>query len=202
MLGGIYTGVFSPVEGGAIGACTVFILNLLRRKFSLTMFITSLKNVVGTTAMIFLVVIGAMMFSKFLMISNLTGTLKTFIEGLHVSPMIVLFIILFIYIILGCILPVVAMLAISLPIFFPILSGLGFDGIWFGIMIILEVEIAALTPPVGLNVYVLKAVVGDLLSTGGIFRSILPFFILDLIILAILIAFPMISLWLPSMMYK
>jgi tripartite ATP-independent transporter DctM subunit len=201
MFGGIYTGIFSPIEAGAIGAFTVLILNLVRRTFSLSKFATALANVARTTAMIFLVIIGAMIFSKFLVVAGIPDLVLTAITNLHMSKYIVLLIIIVLYLIMGCFMTVPAMLAVSLPLFFPLAEGLGFNGIWFGIIIVLMCEIAALTPPVGLNVYVLKAVVGDLLPTGSIFRGIVPFFFLNLIIVAILIAFPQLSLWLPSMMF-
>lgn len=202
MFGGIYTGVFSPVEAGSIGAFTVLILLMIRRSLSWAKFAAGLANVARTTTMIFLVIVGAMVFSKFLVVAGLPDFILNLITSLHVSPMMVLMIIIFIYLILGCFMGVVAMLAVTLPIFFPLMQGLGFDGVWFGIIIVLMCEIAALTPPVGLNVYVLKAVVGDLIPTGGIFRAIVPFFILNLLIVALLIGFPKLSLWLPSLMFK
>jgi tripartite ATP-independent transporter DctM subunit len=202
MFGGIYTGIFSPIEAGAIGAFTVLILNLVRRTFSLSKYAAAMANVARTTAMIFLVIIGAMIFSKFLVVAGIPDLVLTAITNLHMSKYFVLLIIIVLYLIMGCFMTVPAMLAVSLPLFFPLAEGLGFNGIWFGIIIVLMCEIAALTPPVGLNVYVLKAVVGDLLPTGSIFRGILPFFYLNLIIVAILIAFPQLSLWLPSMMFR
>jgi len=202
MFGGIYTGIFSPIEAGAIGAFTVLILNLARKTFSLSKFVAALANVARTTAMIFFVIIGAMIFSKFLVVAGIPDLVITAITSLHMSKYVVLLIIIILYLIMGCFMTVPAMLAVSLPLFFPLAEGLGFNGIWFGIIIVLMCEIAALTPPVGLNVYVLKAVVGDLLPTGSIFRGIVPFFFLNLIIVAILIAFPQLSLWLPSMMFK
>jgi tripartite ATP-independent transporter DctM subunit len=202
MFGGIYTGVFSPIEAGAIGAFTVLILNLARRTFSLSKYAAAMANVARTTAMIFLVIIGAMIFSKFLVVAGIPDLVLTVITTLHMSKYVVLLIIIVLYLIMGCFMTVPAMLAVSLPLFFPLAEGLGFNGVWFGIIIVLMCEIAALTPPVGLNVYVLKAVVGDLLPTGSIFRGIVPFFFLNLIIVAILIAFPQLSLWLPSLMFK
>jgi tripartite ATP-independent transporter DctM subunit len=202
MFGGIYTGIFSPIEAGAIGAFTVLILNLARGTFSLSKYSAAMANVARTTAMIFLVIIGAMIFSKFLVLAGIPDLVLTAITSLHMSKYVVLLIIIVLYLIMGCFMTVPAMLAVSLPLFFPLAEGLGFNGVWFGIIIVLMCEIAALTPPVGLNVYVLKAVVGDLVPTGGIFRGIVPFFFLNLIIVAILIAFPQLSLWLPSMMFK
>ncbi|HEY79441.1 MAG TPA: TRAP transporter large permease [Dehalococcoidia bacterium] len=202
MLGGIYLGVFSPIEAAAIGAFTVLVEVVVLKKLSLTTLRTAMVNVAKTTAMIFWVIIGAMIFSKFLVLSGLPDALSVFISGLPVPNLVILIIILLIYIALGCFMSVVAMLAITLPIFFPLLTGLGFDGVWLGILIVLEVEMAAITPPIGMNVYVLKATVGDLVSTGGIFRGVVPFFLADILILAILVAFPQISLWLPSTMFQ
>ena len=202
MFGGIYTGIFSPIEAGAIGAFTVLILNIARRTFSLSKYTAAMENVARTTAMIFFVIIGAMIFSKFLVIAGIPDLVLTAITSLHMSKYVVLLIIIVLYLIMGCFMTVPAMLAVSLPLFFPLAESLGFNGVWFGIIIVLMCEIAALTPPVGLNVYVLKAVVGDLIPTGSIFRGIVPFFFLNLIIVAILIAFPQLSLWLPSMMFK
>src|SRR4030043_885598 len=202
LFGGIYTGIFSPIEAGAIGAFTVLILNIARRTFSLSKYAAAMANVARTTAMIFLVIIGAMILSKFLVVAGIPDLVLTAITSLHMSKYVVLLIIIVLYLITGCFMTVPAMLAVSLPLFFPLTESLGFNGVWFGIIIVLMCEIAALTPPVGLNVYVLKAVVGDLIPTGSIFRGIMPFFILNLIIVAILIAFPQLSLWLPSMMFK
>jgi tripartite ATP-independent transporter DctM subunit len=195
MFGGIYLGIFSPVEAGSIGAFTVLVIVLARKSISL-------RNFARTTAMIFFVIVGSMIFSKFLVVAGLPDLILSIITDLHVSALTVLLIILFIYLILGCFMGVTAMLAVTLPIFFPISQGLGFDGVWFGIIVVLMSEIAALTPPVGLNVYVLKAVVGDLLPTGGIFRGVAPFFVMNLVMVALLIAIPKLSLWLPSMMFK
>lgn len=201
MFGGIYTGIFSPVEAGAIGAFTVLLLVLARRSLSLSKFKATLANVARTTTMIFFVIIGAMIFSKFLVVAGIPDMMIHFITSLDVSSILILVIILIIYLILGTFMGVVAMLAVTLPMFFPLSQSLGFEGVWFGIIIILMCEIAALTPPVGLNVYVLKAVVGDLVSIGAIFRGVLPFFILNLFIVFLLIVFPKLSLWLPSMMF-
>jgi tripartite ATP-independent transporter DctM subunit len=202
MFGGIYTGIFSPVEAGAIGAFTVLLLVLARRTLSLSSFKASVANVARTTTMIFFVIIGAMIFSKFLVVAGIPELMMDFINSLNVSPIMILVIILIIYLILGTFMGVVAMLAVTLPMFFPLSQGLGFEGVWFGIIIILMCEIAALTPPVGLNVYVLKAVVGDLVSIGSIFRGVIPFFILNLFIVFLLVIFPKLSLWLPSMMFN
>jgi tripartite ATP-independent transporter DctM subunit len=202
MLGGIYIGIFSPVEAGAVGAFTVLIVVLARRSLSFSQFKNAIINTTLTTGMICLVLMGAMVFGKFLMLTNLPTHLLNWVSGLQIPPMGVLVVILVIYIILGCILDVPSMLVITLPIFFPLLAGLGFDGVWLGILVILEVEMGVITPPIGMNVFVLKSVVGDEVSIGDIFRGIVPFFYMDLLVMVILVAFPVLSLWLPSMMFS
>jgi len=152
--------------------------------------------------MICLVLMGAMVFGKFLMLTSLPDHLLHWVSGLQIPPLGVLAVVLVIYIILGCVLDVPSMLVITLPIFFPLLAGLGFDGVWLGILVILEVEMGVITPPVGMNVFVLKSVVGEMASIGDIFRGIVPFFYMDILVMVILVAFPVLSLWLPSMMFK
>ena len=202
MLGGIYIGIFSPVEAGAVGAFTVLIVVLARRSLSFSQFKNAIINTTLTTGMICLVLMGAMVFGKFLMLTSLPDHLLHWVSGLQIPPLGVLVVVLVIYIILGCILDVPSMLVITLPIFFPLLAGLGFDGVWLGILVILEVEMGVITPPVGMNVFVLKSVVGEMASIGDIFRGIVPFFYMDILVMVILVAFPVLSLWLPSMMFK
>jgi C4-dicarboxylate transporter, DctM subunit len=202
MLGGIYIGIFSPVEAGAVGAFTVLIVVLARRSLSFPQFKDAVINTTLTTGMICLVLVGAMVFGKFLMLTGLPEKLLLWVSSLQIPPLGVLVVILVIYIILGCILDVPSMLVITLPIFYPLLSGLGFDGVWLGILVILEVEMGVITPPIGMNVFVLKSVVGDLASVSDIFRGIFPFFLMDVLVMVILVAFPVLSLWLPSMMFN
>jgi C4-dicarboxylate transporter DctM subunit len=202
MLGGIYTGIFSPTEAGAIGAFTVFIVVLVRRSLPFSRFKDALINTTLTTGMICLVLVGAMLFGKFLMLTGLPDHLLNWISSLKIPPHGVLIVVLLIYIVMGCIMDVPSMLVITLPIFYPLLSGLGFDGVWLGILITLEVEMGVITPPIGMNVFVLKSVLGDQVGVGDIFRGIVPFFFVDVLVMVILVAFPVLSLWLPSMMFK
>ncbi len=202
MLGGIYAGVFSPIEAGAVGAFIVFIVVLARRSVNPSMLITTLANTIRVSAMIGLVIVGAMVFGRFLMLTDLPDALLSFVASLAIPPVSILVVILLIYIVLGCIMDVPAMIVITVPLFYPLLNGLGLDDIWVAILIIKIVEIAAITPPIGLNVYVLKGVIGDAVSVGDIFRGILPFFVMDILTLALLVAVPRITLWLPSTMFK
>ncbi len=202
MLGGIYTGVFSPVEAGSIGAFTVFVVVLVRRSISPSLLKTALVNTALSTGMICLVIVGAMVFGRFLMLTGLPEALLTFVSNLAIPPLGILVVILAIYVALGCIMDVPAMLVITVPMFYPLLNGLGLNDIWIAILIIKIVEIAAITPPIGMNVYVVKSVLGDIVTIGELFRGILPFFIMDVLTLALLVAIPQISLWLPSTMFQ
>lgn len=201
MLGGIYVGIFSPIEAGAVGAFTVFLVVMARRSLSLSQLMSTLVNTVRASAMIGLVIVGAMVFGRFLMLTELPDALTVFVSSLQISPVAILCVVLAIYIVLGCIMDVPAMIVITVPIFYPVLHGLGLDDIWVAILIIKIVEIAAVTPPIGLNVYVLKGVVGDDVTVGSIFRGIIPFFIMDVLTLVLLVAVPQIALWLPSTMF-
>ncbi|HEY77687.1 MAG TPA: TRAP transporter large permease [Dehalococcoidia bacterium] len=202
MLGGIYLGIFSPIEAGSVGAFTVFIVVLARRSASPSMMITSLANTARAASMIGLVIVGAMVFGRFLMLTELPSELSNFVSSLTIPPVGVLAVILLIYIVLGCIMDVPAMIVITVPIFYPVLHDLGLPDIWVAILIIKIVEIAAITPPIGLNVYVLKGVVGDVVTVGDIFRGIIPFFVMDVLTLALLVWVPQIALWLPSTMFQ
>jgi C4-dicarboxylate transporter DctM subunit len=202
MLGGIYIGVFSPVEAGSVGAFTVFAVVIARRSLPLATLRTSLANTARTTGMICLVIVGAMVFGRFIMLTGLPDALLAFVSNLAVPPIGILAVILFIYVGLGCIMDVPSMLVITVPMFYPLFHGLGFDDIWVAILTVKIVEIAAITPPIGMNVYVLKGVIGDVVTVGDLFRGIFPFFLMDIVTLIILVAFPQIILWLPSTMFR
>jgi tripartite ATP-independent transporter DctM subunit len=201
MLGGIYMGIFSPMESGAIGAFTVFIVTLIRRSLSMSALKESLRNTGRVVGMMFFMIIGAMIFSKFIALSNLPNGITMFVAGLPIPPIGILVIVLLIYIVLGCFMPIITTIVITLPIFFPLLTSLGFDGVWLGILIIKMVEIGVITPPMGMQVYIMAGVVGNDISVPTLFRGILPFFVMDVLTVVVLVAFPQISLWLPSTMY-
>lgn len=202
VFGGIYSGIFSPIEASAVGAFSVFIAGLARKALSLSLFKTSLIATARTTAMIFLIIAGSMIFSKFVAIAGLQEALLTFVSALAMDRYIILALVLFSYFILGMFMDVVAMLAITLPIFFPLLVALRFDDIWVGILIMKMAGIGTLTPPVGMVCYVVKAIVGDVVTLEGLFRGIWPFVAADVLTLVLLVAFPQITLWLPSVIYK
>jgi TRAP-type C4-dicarboxylate transport system permease large subunit len=149
--------------------------------------------------MIFMILIGALMFAEFVNITSMPNDLKAFVQHFNLSPILVVAAICAVYVILGTAMEELSMILLTIPVFFPLVVGLGFDPIWFGILIVVVVEIGLISPPVGMNLFVLKTLIPQV-STGTVFRGVTPFFIADVIRLAILIAFPAISLWLPSLM--
>lgn len=199
VMGGIYTGAFTPTEAGGIGAFGALVIGLSRRKLGWQGFKDALIETGKTAGMIFVILTGAMILNYFIVITRLPSELANLLTTLEVNRYVVFALILFVYLILGCIMDTLAMMLLTVPIFFPIVVGLGFDPIWFGIMIIRIMEVAMITPPVGLNVFIIKGVAKDVpLST--IFRGIVPFFIADILHISMLMAFPQIALFLPGMM--
>jgi C4-dicarboxylate transporter DctM subunit len=199
IMGGIYTGIFTPTEAGAIGAFGAFIIGLARRRLTWQGFVASLLDTGRITAMIFILIIGAMIFSSFLTKSTIVFEVADLAAGIPVSRHIILVVILIFYLILGSIMDVASGLLITLPIFYPVVMNLGFDSVWFGVIAVVMFEAGLITPPVGLNVFVVSGVAKDI-PLYTIFRGIVPFLIAILVSLVILIAFPQIATFLPSLM--
>ncbi len=199
VMGGIYVGIFTPIEAGAIGAFATFILGLLNRQLTCRGFLDSLFETLNTTAMIFLIIIGAMIFGSFLTASEITITMANFIEGLEVSPYVVLMSILIFYIICGFFMEVFALLLVSLPVVFPIVTSLGFDPLAFGVLSVLTIMMGAISPPFGIVVFAIHGMVRET-PLFTIFRGCLPFLAAMFVCLIILVAFPQISLVLPNLM--
>jgi len=199
VIGGIYFGVFTPTEAAGVGAFGAFLFALLRRTMAPRDFGRVLTDAAETTAMIFVILIGAVVFSNFINITQLPQSLEGWIDGLGLPPIAVIVAILAIYIVLGCVLETLSMLLLTLPIFFPMVDALGFDPVWFGILVVVVIEIGLITPPIGLNVYVLNAALPDV-PLGRIFRGVGPFVAADVVRLALLVAVPSLVLFLPSMM--
>ncbi|MBM3211992.1 TRAP transporter large permease [Candidatus Poribacteria bacterium] len=199
VMGGMYMGVFTPTEAGGIGAFGAFLLMVGKRAFTRSNFIDSLMETGGITAMIMFIMLGAMIFGYFLTISKIPMDMAEQIAGLPVSRYIILTGILLLFIFLGCLMDTLAIILLCVPIFYPVILALGFDPIWFGVIMVRISEIGVITPPVGINVYTLKGVAKDV-PLENIFKGIFPFLIADFVSLPILIAFPQISLFLPSLM--
>jgi len=199
VIGGLYFGIFSPTEAAGVGASGAFIFALARRRLHWQNFKESLFATTRTTAMIFAILLGAMIFGYFLAITRLPFELADFIGGLPVNRYIIIIFILVLYLFLGCVMDAMGMILLTVPILFPVAQSLGFDAIWFGIIIVRVFEMASITPPVGLNVFVIKGVAKDV-PMGVIFRGIVPFLMADFVHVALLIAVPQVALFLPGLM--
>lgn len=199
VIGGLYGGFFTPTEAGGVGASGAFLLGLLRRKLDGPKIRQALLSATRTAAAVFTVLIGALLFGYFLTVTQSPQKLTEFLTGLGIGRYGVLALIMVMYLVLGCLMDAMAMIILTVPIIFPVIVHLGFDPIWFGVIIVMTVELGLIHPPVGMNVFVIKSVVKDV-SFTTIFKGVLPFILTDIIRLVILIAFPMIALWLPTKM--
>lgn len=199
VIGGLYGGFFTPTEAGGVGASGAFLLGVLRGRLNRAQIREALLQATRTSAAVFTVLIGALLFGYFLTITQTPQRLTEFLTGLGVGRYGVLALIMLMYLALGCLMDAMAMIILTVPIIYPVILHLGFDPIWFGIIIVMTVELGLIHPPVGMNVFVIKSVIKDL-SFTTIFKGVLPFVATDLLRLVILIAFPMIALWLPSRM--
>jgi tripartite ATP-independent transporter DctM subunit len=199
VIGGLYGGVFTPTEAGGVGASGAFLLGILRRRLDRAGIRASLLQATRTAAAVFTVLIGALLFGYFLTVTQTPQKVTEFLTGLGFGRYGVLALIMVMYIVLGCLMDSLAMIILTIPIIFPVVTQLGFDPIWFGVIIVMTVELGLIHPPVGMNVFVIKSVVQEV-SFSTIFVGVLPFIVTDLIRLVILIAFPILALWLPSHM--
>jgi tripartite ATP-independent transporter DctM subunit len=201
VLGGIYTGVFTPVEAAAIGAFLTFILALVRKKLTLETLKFCTLETIKTFAMVYLIVIGAFLFSPFLAITEIPKNLAIFVESLQLAPVAVLLLIVLGYIILGTFLEGISIMVLSLPIVYPMILNLGYDPIWFGALLVVVLEMSLISPPLGLNVFVVKGIAPDV-PMSEIFKGIIPFWGAMLVCAAALIVFPQIALILPETMMR
>jgi C4-dicarboxylate transporter, DctM subunit len=199
VIGGLYGGVFTPTEAGGMGAGGAFIIGVLRGRLSRKDIRASLLQATRTAAAVFTVLIGALLFGYFLTVTQTPQKITMFLTGLGLGRYGVLALIMLMYLMLGCLMDALAMVILTVPIMFPVILSLGFDPIWFGVIIVMTVELGLIHPPVGMIVFVIKSVVHDV-DFLTIFKGVLPFIVTDLIRLTILIAFPMIALYLPSRM--
>jgi tripartite ATP-independent transporter DctM subunit len=198
VIGGLYIGLFAPSEAGTIGAFGAFAIALAKRSLTKTSFLTTLKETIQFTSFALLILVGAMIFSNFLTLSGLPEALTSWITTLSVSPLVILVIILALYVPLGAIMEPLDTILLTIPIVFPIVIKLGFDSVWFGVLIVIISELSLITPPVAMNLYVVQGITKIPLQV--ISRGVMPFLIVLVIALIILVAFPEISLFLPRTM--
>jgi tripartite ATP-independent transporter DctM subunit len=181
---------------GAVGA---FFIGLARGRLSGPDILRSLLDATRTAAAVFTILIGAILFGYFLTVTQTPQKITAFLTGLGLGPYGILTLIMLMYLVLGCLMDALAMIILTVPIIFPVIKALGFDPIWFGVIIVMTVELGLIHPPVGMNIFVIKSVVEDV-KISTIFYGVLPFIITDILRLIILIAFPIIALWLPQQM--
>ena len=197
VMGGIYGGLFTPTEAAGVGATGGFLFALARGRLGWAELSDVLVETACTTAMLFAIVIGASIFSNFINYTTMPSDLQQFVSRFDLHPIGVIVAICLVYVVLGTAMEELSMMLLTVPIFFPLVTYLGFDPIWFGVLVVCVVEIGMISPPVGMNIFVLKSVIPDV-PTSAIWDGVTPFVLADLLRLAVLIAFPAITLWLPK----
>jgi tripartite ATP-independent transporter DctM subunit len=200
VLGGIYSGVFSATEAGAVGAFAAMMIAVFSRRLNKTILIRSMAETAETTCMLFFVLIGAQIFTTFLASSGFSDRLVLQVTGSEVAPLIIVAGLMLMYLFLGCFLDGIAMMVITLPIVFPIILHLGLSPIWFGALMIMVGQLGSLTPPFGMSVFIVQANSGGKISSADAFKGAVPFMLVEAITLALLISFPGITTFLPDRM--
>ena len=199
VMGGIYKGIFTPTEAAGVGAFGAFMISVLKGKMSWKNLVGCLMESGKTTAMIFLIIIGANIFSTFLGLARLPMGLADFVTGLALPRMVILSGIIVVFLLLGCVMDCYAIMILTVPIIFPVIEAMHFDPVWFGVLMVIVLEVGLITPPVGLNVFVLKSAAPEVPLTV-IFRGIGPFLLSALMAIILIVVFPQIALFLPSYM--
>ena len=196
-IGGLFLGFFTPTQAGAVGSAGALLIGLARRKLTWRGFFEASKDALRTSCMVLFIITGAIIFGRFMAVSGLTSALADLVDGLPLPTMAIMGVIIFMYFIGGCFMDSLALVVLTIPIIFPIVLRLGFDPIWFGVIIVLVNEMGVITPPVGTNVFVIKGIAPDI-PLESIFKGILPFLVALFICTAIIMAFPQIATFLPS----
>ena len=199
IIGGIYAGWFTPTEAAGIGAFAAFLFALARRTLGWRSLVEVLLESASTTATIIMLLVGALIFSNFVDIAGVPRSIAGWVSNGALAPVVVIAFIIVIYLVLGCILDSMSMMFLTVPVFYPVVAGLGYDLVWFGIIVVTVIEISLITPPIGLNVFVLHQVQRDI-PTPVIFRGVMPFVAADIVRVSLLVAFPAIALVLPALM--
>ncbi len=199
VIGGLYAKAFTPTEGAGIGAFGALLIALFKRTLTLRSLVVVLAETVRTSAVMFAILIGGLMFANLVNLAGLTTGLQQWIANVDIAPIWVIFMMIGVYLALGCVLDSMSMIILTIPIFFPVVVQLGFDPVWFGIIVVVAAELALITPPLGLNVFVISGVYREI-GTGPIFRAIVPFVVVDLLRITVLAVVPAVALILPSLM--
>ncbi len=199
-IGGIYAGVFSPTEAAAIGAFGAIVLGFLSRRMGFRELLRAVENSVIVSGLLFVIVMGANLFSFFIVQTHLPEFLIDSANSLGLSPLTVMLLIIVCYLVLGCFLEGIGMVLITVPVFLPLVMKFGYDPIWFGILLVIMIEVGLLTPPVGMNLFVIQAQAPDL-RISAIYRGVIPFLFAPAVLVLLLFQFPQLALWLPRLLY-
>ena len=199
-VGGIYSGFMSPTEAAAVAAFAAIVIAFATRAMTGRTLSEALLESIWTTGILFIIVIGAFLFSYFMALTQLPNAVTEWVQALGVAPWVVILMMVVFYIVLGCFLDAISMILITVPVFLPIALALGYDGIWFGIVVLVAVEVGMITPPVGLNIFVIRAQMPDI-ALGDVFRGIVPFLAAHFTLIALLMLLPALALWLPGVLY-
>jgi C4-dicarboxylate transporter DctM subunit len=199
VIGGLYVGLATPAESAAFGAVGALLFGLCKRTLTWQGFLAALEETIRTTAMVFFIIIGADLFGYFMALSQMPIRLASWLSGLHVAPVVVLWTVIVTYILLGALMDELAMILLTVPIFFPVVTAVGYDPIWFGVVIVIVVQIGLIAPPVGLNVFVIGGMARDV-PLATIYRGVMPFLAAQIALLVLLTLWPGVALLLPSTM--
>jgi C4-dicarboxylate transporter DctM subunit len=199
VIGGLFMGLFSPMQAGAIGSAGVLILALIRRQMTIPNFLFAVKDALKITCEVIIIVTGAVVFGHFMAVTTIPNSLAGWVGGLDLHPIIIMGIIILIYLIGGCFMDSLAMITLTIPIIYPLVTSLGFDPIWFGVIVVLITEMGVITPPIGINVYVIKSIAEDV-PLEKIFKGIFPFLGAILLLALLLLFFPQVATFLPNLM--
>ncbi len=200
VMGGMFLGYFTPTEGAAIGAAGTIVITALRRKLSFRMLVQSLKETLRTSVMVMIIVAGAVVFGHFLAVTQIPFAMANWLGGLALPGWAIMVLIVIFYLIAGCFVDALALVLLTIPIFYPVVTNLGFDPIWFGVMIVLVTQMGTITPPVGVCVYVVSGIERDV-PLETIFRGSIPFLLALIVVAILLILFPSIALFLPGLVH-
>jgi tripartite ATP-independent transporter DctM subunit len=199
-IGGIYAGLFSPTEAAAVGAFGAILLGFARRRLTVKLLTEAVRTSVITSCVLFAIIIGATIFAQFMVQTRLPDLMLGAFQDLGLAPWGVMTMIIVAYIILGCFLEGIGMVLITVPVFLPVVTGLGYDPVWFGIIVVIVVELGLIHPPVGMNLFIIQAQVPDL-SIVKLYRGIVPFLVAPIVLILLLFALPGLALWLPAVLY-
>ena len=199
-VGGIYSGFMSPTEAAAVAAFAAIVIAFVTRSMDWRSLLEAVLETVWTTGLLFIIVIGAFLFSYFMALTQLPNSVTAWVQQLGVAPWVVILMMVVFYVVLGCFLDAISMILITVPVFLPLAAGLGYDGIWFGIVVLVAVEVGMITPPVGLNIFVIRGQMPDI-ALADVYRGVVPFLAAHFVLIALLMVIPALALWLPSVLY-